>query len=75
MDVWPIGSVVVVCCIVVFLGMELLAHLMGPRKETESNPEVGYDAFSKGSAYSLTALVLLFVLLCIVMAVGMFLPS
>jgi hypothetical protein len=74
-DIWPIGSVVAVAGIVVFLGMELLAYWMNPKAETEDSPEADRDAFSKKSAYSLTALILLFVLVCLVLGVAMLLEK
>jgi hypothetical protein len=71
--IWPIGSVAIVIGIAVFLGLELLAHWMRPQEKNEENPEGWHDAFSKHSTYSLTALVLLFVLMCVVIGVAVLL--
>ena len=62
-DLWPIGSVVLVAFIFVFLGLELLAHWMSPRPEDAENdaaPEFWRDAFSRRSAYTLVVMLLLF---------------
>jgi hypothetical protein len=70
-DLWPIGSAALVACIFVFLGVELLAHWMRSGEEKEENPPAWSDVFSKRSAYGLTVLIVLFVLVCGVIAVGL----
>jgi hypothetical protein len=75
LEIWPIGSVVLVACIFVFLGLELLAHWMGSREEQHENPDVWHDDFGRRSAYTLTALMLLFVLICVVMGLALWLGT
>lgn len=71
-ELWPIASAVLVACIFVFLGLELLAHLMGPKEQTQGEPEIWSDGIGKRLAYALTALVLLFVALCVVFGITFF---
>jgi hypothetical protein len=67
---------VLVAAIFLFLGLELLARLMRPREPqepTEEPPEIWYDTFGKLSAYALTAVLLLFLLVCVAAAVALLL--
>jgi ribose/xylose/arabinose/galactoside ABC-type transport system permease subunit len=73
LEIWPIGSVVLVACIFVFLGLELLAYWMGSRGQKQENPEFWHDNFSRRSAYGLTVLIVLFVVVCIVMGLAFWL--
>jgi len=69
-EIWPIGSVVAVACIVMFLGMELLAYWMRPKADHDDNLKADRDTFSKKSSCSLTALILMFVLVCVALGVA-----